>query len=163
MNFGKLIIQSIKKNHPTELGEAATLNTRIQEFDFEFVVADVDKYSFVFHKIGITNRASKARLSDKELKQKAETLANKITYLPQALEVVELDAHSSKVQLRSRTDVQQESESDYFEVILSGDGHVVLERFLYDPRRQQKKRHAFHVTERILENLVNDLLTAIRH
>ena len=98
-----------------------------------------------------------------DLKKRAEFLAKKVTYLLENLEVFEMDAVNLKIKLRSTSTQDEQAALSYFEIIMQGNGSISLARILFDKGKKQKQRIPFHVTNEVLEKLINDVVETIQN
>ncbi len=78
-----------------------------------------------------------------DLREQAQTIVEKITYLGCELKVIEVDGVSNAVQIRSK----QPAEDGYVEVILRGGNFLSLER----------KPAPLHISKGDFERLIKDL------
>ena len=95
-----------------------------------------------------------------DIKKRAKFLAKKVTYLHENFEVFEIDAVNLKIQLRSIL-AHERAALSYFEIIMQGNGSVSLARTLFDKGKKQKI--PFHVTNEVLEKLINDVVETIQN
>ena len=78
-----------------------------------------------------------------DLRQQAQAIVEKITYLGGELKVIEVDGVSNAVQIRSK----KTAEDGYVEIILRGGNFLSLER----------KPGALHISKGDFERLIKDL------
>lgn len=90
------------------------------------------------------------------LKRRAEQLAERLSYLQEPLALIELDGERGEAQVRSFPPRAEGRERAYFELALTGDGKVSLQRFL----ARHGKREAIDacVTRETLLRLVDDVV-----
>ncbi len=132
--------------------------------NFQLTVKDFDKSSFLLEslQIEISKESPEVPLDVDDLKKRAEFLAKKVTYLLENLEVFEIDAVNLKIQLRSISAHERVAVS-YFEIIMQGSGSISLARILFAKGKKQKQRIPFHVTNEVLEKLINDVVETIQN
>jgi len=97
-----------------------------------------------------------------DLKKRAEFLAKKVTYLLENFEVFEIDPVNLKIQLRSISAQDERVGLSYFEIIVQGNASISLARILFDKGKKQKQRIPFHLTNEVLEKLINDVVKTIQ-
>ena len=138
-------------------------NRTIENLNFQLTVKDFDKFSFLMENLQIemSKKSAKVSLDLDDLKKRAEFLAKKVTYLLENFEVFEIDAVNLRIQLRSTSVQDERAALSYFEIIMQGNGSISLARILFD--KGKKQRIPFHLTNEVLEKLINDLVKIIQN
>ncbi len=93
-------------------------------------------------------------------RSKAETFANRATYLPERLGFVETDAGGSTV-LRSTPETMRGKNSEYFEAKI-GDNAVLLERFKPKTSGGGRDNVPFYVTDDTIGRIADDAAHALQ-
>lgn len=75
------------------------------------------------------------------------------------INLLEIDPINLRIQLRSKSPQDEGAALSYFEIIMQGDGSISLERILFD--KGKKQRLPFHLTNEVLEKLINDVVKTI--
>lgn len=122
--------------------------------DLEIEEVEKDRLSSKVRKISTQGKASE---NFEALVQKAEDLAQKITYLDEDLRVVETDSAHDVVTLRSDEPQSSPQDVEYFEMALHKDGKTQLERKRYKREETETENVDFVVSEKTLERLGKDL------
>jgi len=97
------------------------------------------------------------------LKQWAENLCQRVTYLLENIGPLELSEQSGQVLIRSTPPDQGSLKSGFYEILLQShaDGNFSLRRFIADKNTPGRKQVDIQVTHEVLEKLVNDLVETI--
>src|SRR5690606_33015197 len=125
---------------------ASMSDTRITEqHDLEIEEVEADRLS---HKVRrVKSQGAPARSMD-ELKQRAEDIADQVTYLDEGLRVVETDSHNEVVVLRSDDPHSTSDDTlEYYECQVAADGSTQLERHKYTKSTTTKEKPDFVVTD----------------
>ena len=171
MILGKTIVYQLQqyllnqKGVSEEKGGNYIFNRNVENLNFQLTVQDFDKFSFLLERlqIEISKESAEVPLDVDDLKRRAEFLAKKVTYLLENLELFEIDAVNLKIQLRSTSPQDEQAALSYFEIIMQGNGSISLARILFDKGKKQKQRIPFHVTNEVLEKLINDVVETIQN
>ena len=139
-------------------------NRNVENLNFQLTVQDFDKFSFLLEnlQIEISKESPEVPLDVDDLKKRAEFLAKKVTYLLENFEVFEIDPVNLKIQLRSISAQDERVGLSYFEIIVQGNASIPLARILFDKGKKQKQRIPFHLTNEVLEKLINDVVKTIQ-
>jgi len=117
-------------------------------------LADVDSLACALNQLTLSTDAL-ANISGDELKNMAETLAGRLSYLLEAISPVEFDAEQCVVQMRSSPPQKDEDSTSYYELLARRGGHVSLIRYT-KPSGQVRSQAPAHLTREVLLRLVDD-------
>lgn len=98
-------------------------------------------------------------LSSERLKQVAEQLSKRITYLLEPISPIEVDAEGCTVQLRSNPPHKEDGRTTYYELLVSRAGRITLERYERVSKAERRTIPA-EVTREVLLRLINDFSAA---
>ncbi len=155
MDSGKHVVRELERRLKSD-GEKAFRFTHIcqaQELRVEF--ADIDRYSAVVMAIEVALIEPSAQTSRVASKQQALDLSERLSYLCNELNVLEIDSEHDCVQLRSALVEHDDGSRSYFELQLRGD---FLSLHKYRVYNLQRKQTSFLLSHDVLARLVNDLL-----
>ncbi|MEX2141889.1 MAG: hypothetical protein WD894_21670 [Pirellulales bacterium] len=93
------------------------------------------------------------------LKQVADRLSHRLTYLLEPITAVEVDANQCAVQLRSNPPQKDDNGTSYYELLVKRGGLISLSRFKKEPREVRCLVPA-HVTREVFLRLVDDFSKA---
>jgi hypothetical protein len=94
------------------------------------------------------------------LKQVAEQLARRLTYLLEPITAVEIDADQCAIQLRSNPPQKDDNGASYYELLVRKGGLVSLSRYKKEPREARRLIPA-QVTREVFLRLVDDFSKAV--
>ncbi len=100
-----------------------------------------------------------ARLSGDQLKQTAERLAGRLTYLLEPISPIETDAHGCVVQLRSNPPQKEADRTSYYELLVARAGEISLTRYTRASGAPRQVIPA-QVTREVLARLAGDFSAA---
>jgi hypothetical protein len=89
------------------------------------------------------------------LKQVAEQLSKRLTYLLEPITAVEIDADQCAIQLRSNPPQKDDNGASYYELLVKKGGLVSLSRYKKEPRETRRLIPA-QVTREVFLRLVDD-------
>jgi hypothetical protein len=121
-------------------------------------LAALDRVGCAFDRLQLTSDQLAGAGIDR-LKQVADALSQKLTYLLEPISPIEIDAHGCTVQLRSNPPSKDGDATAYYELLVEHTGSISLRRY----SRQQKSQRtpiAAEVTRQVLLRLVEDFATA---
>jgi hypothetical protein len=93
------------------------------------------------------------------LKQTAERLSSRLTYLLEPISPIEIDAQGCVVQLRSNPPHKETDRTSYYELLVSRSGELSLARYARIPGQPRQSIPA-QVTREVLARLVADFSAA---
>jgi hypothetical protein len=99
--------------------------------------------------------------SPQALKDWADRLTKRVTYLMEPLKVIEIDAAGGEVQVRSQSPTPRIDERGYYEMRLFRNGSLRLERFAYDDASRQRRAVPCQLTREVLERLADDVAASV--
>jgi hypothetical protein len=125
-------------------------------------LADYDRYSVALRNLQVAYYKDSPQNGDKVeayLRQRAEQITQRLTYLAEPLELLELDAEAGLVQLRSRAPQQEGEERVYWEAMLQARPHptVSLTRYRWTPDGSEREPFVYPITFVTLGRIVQDL------
>lgn len=122
----------------------------------ELDVTSVDRLSCAFHELRLTVPAFQTTAVD-QLKQWADDLCRRVTYLLEQLGALEIDPVSGQAQIRSTRPDRQDDQTRYYEIVLQLPGSLILRRYevIAGAGRQQID---LQTTLEVLQKLVPDLV-----
>jgi len=118
-------------------------------------VSDFDKYTYLCDHLELGLLKGSERSHGVKLREKADEVASKITYLLEKLFPLEIDESSHKALLRSKPPERRDGEIRYYELIIEKGCHLTLSRYCYSQRK--RRRIPMSLPVEILERLIDDL------
>jgi len=116
------------------------------------LAANLDKLNYYSERIG--------GASVEQLESLGRGLCERVTYLMEPLALVEIDGEAQSVQARSTPPQHDESSVRYFELSVSAQRGLSLQRF-EAPRRSPRTAIPAAMTRETLERLVGDCVEAV--
>jgi len=95
------------------------------------------------------------------LKEWDERLAGRVTYLMESLKLLEVDAEGGEAQIRSQNPTARAEQRGYYEVRLSRQGTLRMERFVVDETTRQRRPTPCQLTREVLERLADDITASV--
>ena len=162
MNPAQIMISKLE-NYLSEQKQADAFDTmvfdhKIEDIHFELEIVDFGKYSYSLKKFAA--RLTENSPTSDELREWAQRLAQRITYLLENLQILEEDTSTHRILLRSVLPEDSKSPVAYYELVLSGDGALCMRRFSYRKEQKSKTEVPFTLTKEVLEKLINDVMDA---
>jgi hypothetical protein len=93
------------------------------------------------------------------LKQVADRLSQRLTYLLEPITAVEIDADGCAIQLRSNPPQKDDNGANYYELLVKRGGLISLSRYKKEPRESRRLIPA-QVTREVFLRLVDDFSKA---
>jgi hypothetical protein len=121
-------------------------------------VVALDTLACAFNYLGVEVGALAAAPVE-TLKQVADRLSHRLTYLLEPITAVEVDADQCAVQLRSNPPQRDDNGTSYYELLLKKGGLISLSRYNKEPREVRRLVPA-HVTREVFLRLVDDFSKA---
>jgi hypothetical protein len=118
----------------------------------EVVLTDNDRFSHIAEKLQVKVSGQKSKA--KNAQAVAEKFCERVSYLPERLQYVEIDARGNAI-ARSTPSTMRSKHSEYFEAKASG-GEISLQRFKPNTQKPGRQSVPFHVTDETLERLADD-------
>ncbi|MFQ5770368.1 MAG: hypothetical protein ACE5HX_07525 [bacterium] len=147
--------QYVGKNKPENIIYEQEMN----KMHLHVVIKDCDKFSFLLEGIQFkfTDESQDLHLNWDSLKKYADNLIKKVTYLLEDLSIVEEDPVNSKLLIRSAASETEIPTPCYYEIIMTGNGTISLNRFKILKEQKQRVEVPFNLTNEVLEKLINDV------
>jgi hypothetical protein len=121
-------------------------------------IVALDTLACAFNHLGVEVDALGAAPVE-TLKQVADRLSHRLTYLLEPITSVEVDAGQCAVQLRSNPPQKDDNGTSYYELLVKKGGLISLSRFKKEPREIRQLVPA-HVTREVFLRLVDDFSKA---
>ena len=116
----------------------------------------LDSLACAFTRLSLA-ASSLSAMSVDELKQTAERLSSRLTYLLEPISPIEIDAHGCVVQLRSHPPQKDTDGTSYYELLVSRAGEISLCRYAR-ASGQVRQIIPAHVTREVLCRLAADFV-----
>jgi hypothetical protein len=127
-----------------------------QRLQAEIIALDTLACAFEFLGVEIDSLAAAPVTT---LKQVAEQLSKRLTYLLEPITAVEIDSNQCAIQLRSNPPQKDDNGASYYELLVKKGGLVSLSRYKKEPR-EARRRVPAHVTREVFLRLVDDFSKA---
>jgi hypothetical protein len=121
-------------------------------------IVALDTLACAFNYLGV-EIAALAKAPVASLKQVADQLSRRLTYLLEPINAVEVDADQCAIQLRSNPPQKDDNGTSYYELLVKKGGLVSLCRYKKEPREARRVMPA-HVTREVFLRLVDDFSKA---
>jgi len=89
-----------------------------------------------------------------------DRIVDRVSYLLEPLQILEVDGGAGEVQLRSGAPTTRQDLRGYYEVKLTRRGACRVERYVYDPAERRRRRTPCHFTREVVERLADDIAAA---
>ena len=123
-------------------------------------VTTADKMSCSLNQLGI-RPCEPARLTADQLKAWGERIGNRVRYLLEAIETMELDVPQGRLLLRSTPPEKKTNGTVlYYELLLETSGQLRLERYRFNAADRTRTPEPLHCTHELLEKLIDDLIAS---
>jgi hypothetical protein len=122
-------------------------------------LSSLDTVGLAFSTMEYAN-TSRTELSSDALKEWADRLTKRVTYLMEPLKVVEVDDKGGEVQVRSQSPTPRADERGYYEMRLFRQGNLRMERFVFDAGARQRRPTDCRLTREVLERLADDIVAS---
>jgi len=132
---------------------AIELTTGFDGINTNITLSDYDTYSVVMKELMVHQAASV------NLQQWADRVVERVTYLDEALAIIEFDPHQQVAQLRSVEPYQIDDTLTYWEVMLSVEEQPTAQvaRYLWEPTTAERTILAHPITYGTVARLVQDV------
>lgn len=162
MSLGEALVKNIekevaagKKAPLTAIGEDGHTVARV-------VLKDRDRLGSLAAEVSVIKKVSGAPSAARvDVRERAERLAGRVSYLPERLKFVETDAAGSAI-LRSSPETMRAPRSEYFEARV-GQSEVTLRRFAPRPSGGGRDAVPFHTTDDTLGRLADDAAAVLNN
>jgi hypothetical protein len=146
-------------NHRSRIEEERDGVRVFVEFD------DVDKIGMRMRQLYAENAKPfvDAELDTGRLRRQADEIVRRVTYLTEQIELIELDQHNGKAQLRSKHPQREKERTSFFEILFDGNHKLSLRRYESSGKALASRRVgiAFELTHDIFNRLVSDLVAVL--
>ncbi len=105
--------------------------------------------------------AGRPEWSSDALRAWGDRIAGRVTYLMEPLKVLEVDAAGGEVNLRSHGPTARDDRRSFYEVRLSRQGTLRMERWTFDEASRRRQRIPCQLTREVLERLADDLIASL--
>jgi hypothetical protein len=122
-------------------------------------LSSLDTVGLAFSTMEYAN-TSRTELSSDALKEWADRLTKRVTYLMEPLKVVEVDDKGGEVQVRSQSPTPRADERGYYEMRLFRQVSLRMERFVFDGGARQRRPTDCRLTREVLERLADDIVAS---
>jgi hypothetical protein len=130
--------------------------TEPADVHLELDVTSADRFSCGFRELRL-NVPPFTHTASGQLKQWADDVCQRVTYLLEQLDTIEFDPQTGQVQIRSTRPDRQADHSRYYEIVLQMPGQLRLCRFQTVPGLPREQID-LQITHEVLRKLVPDLV-----
>jgi hypothetical protein len=106
--------------------------------------------------------SSRPEWTSEALRAWGDRLAGRVSYLMEPLRVLEIEPDGGEVQIRSQSPTTRSEQRGYYEIRLSKQGTLRMERFVFDEATRQRRPTLCQLTREVLERLADDLAASTR-
>lgn len=152
-------VQQALQNWPPFTGACRLLSAQDGAVRLECRLTALDRLACAFEHLQVQHPAL-TNASLQRLKQIADQLSARLTYLLEPIRVLEADAQQCAVQLRSSPPEREADSAAYYELLVRADGTLSLARYVKQPGMPRQVTPA-QVTHEVLLRLVVDLTSAV--
>lgn len=99
-------------------------------------------------------------LAATDLKNWADRIVARVTYLMEPLVVLEIDRNEVQAELRSEKPTPRDGSRSYYELVLGKDASARLERVAFKDSDRKRVVVPFQLTREVLERLADDLVAS---
>ena len=149
----------IELNQLSVQGGRGTFSVSVVPGTLECEIEHLDQVGCAFQHLTLHSDRLAAAPVD-QLKDLAQDLAGRVTYLLEPIGLFEIDSESCVVQLRSVPPSRHGHDASYFEVLAQKGGSVNLKRYEKKPKLPRQQVVA-EVTREVLYKLSDDLVAAV--
>lgn len=130
--------------------------TEPADVHLELDVVSADRFSCGFRELRL-NVPPFTHTAPGQLKQWADEVCRRVTYLLEQLDTIEFDPQTGQAQIRSTRPDRQADHSRYYEILLQMPGQLSLCRYQIVPG-MPREQIDIQATHEVLEKLVPDLV-----
>jgi hypothetical protein len=98
--------------------------------------------------------------SSEALRAWGQRLAERVHYVMEPLQVLEIDGHGGEVQIRSQIPTARNEQRSYYELRLFRQGSLRMERYAFDDATRQRRQIPCQFTREVLERLADDMVAS---
>lgn len=122
----------------------------------ELDIVALDRLSCSFNELRLSIPETRGVSPDK-LKEWADVVCKRVTYLLEQMGPVEIDSELQQVMARSIPPSREDREIRYYEALFQAPGTLRLNRFQAFAGREGRTQIEMHATREVLQKLANDL------
>lgn len=130
--------------------------TEPADVHLELDVTSADRFSCGFRELRL-NVPPFTHTAIGQMKQWADDVCQRVTYLLEPLDTIEFDPQSGQVMVRSTRPDKQVDQTRYYEIVLQMPGQLTLRRYQVVPG-QPREQIDLQATHEVLQKLVPDLV-----
>ena len=158
MTLKSQLVQTLT-NLPLFAGREELVEIREGSQELSCQLTALDSMACAFTRLALKADSLSAMSTDR-LKQTAEALSAKLTYLLEPISPIEIDSQGCVVQLRSHPPQKEADQTSYYELLLARSGELSLCRYA---RSAGETRHVIpaEVTREVLVRLAGDFSAAV--
>jgi hypothetical protein len=135
-------------------GGSQPLAAAVEGISFQANLTALDQLAVAFSEFTVSHERLAAAQVER-LKQTAEKLARRLTYLLEPVSPIEVDPEQCVIQLRSNPPQRDDTSSTYYEILVRRGGHISLMRY-QKPRGQERIAVPALVTREVFLRLADD-------
>jgi len=157
MTVGRTMVEEVRKIAALGGRVAGTVRVDATPLHLSGEVLLADQLSCLVSEL--TVRATDGRtLTTEDLRETADTLCHRLTYLLEPIRVLEVDAEAGEVQARSQPPEKQPDRVRYYELRFATPSTLRLQRFEKRKESGERQQIPLQMTYELLEKLTNDLV-----
>ncbi|HTN74266.1 MAG TPA: hypothetical protein VL096_03430, partial [Pirellulaceae bacterium] len=123
------------------------------------ILPAVDRFACALERLTLESpRLANASIDD--LKQLSNALTQRLSYLLEPISLLESDASSATVQLRSNPPAKDDDQTSYYEIVARKGGSIELCRYVKQSG-QPREVTAAHLTHEVVARLSQDFVDAV--
>ena len=119
-------------------------------------VLAADRLSCSLGEIRLESRRP-AKLSAEDLRAWGQRISQRVHYMLEAIEPVEIDAGQGQLLLRSTPPEKKKGSTFYYELLLESSGRLCFSRRRFDTHARSRSAEPLHCTRELFEKLIDDL------
>ena len=134
-------------------------NVAVQQGDDTVIcaLAAIDSLGVSLHRLELQSKKLDG-LTAERLREVADRLARRVSYLLEAIAPIEIDDEACAIQMRSTPPYRKENATSYYEVLVTA-GAIMLRRY-NKARGTARQPEPFDLTRQVLYRLVDDFAAA---
>lgn len=160
MTLGRKVYQLVKERGPFNDRIEQVFSTE-DDLRVRCEICEADRLGCAVTQLEIV-REHPSQLSAAVLAERVERLCEKVTYLLEPLQTIEVDPRSKVILVRSRQPRQRDDELSYYELLAKEDWNLSLRRYTFEKSTRKRGPVPYVLTGDQLEMLLDDLAAPIR-
>lgn len=175
MNLGRRLVDKLNVIRQAGNGERLSLQQsgensgyvieeKMDGISLRVEIQDFDRFSYMVKSISLTRALappSTTSLKDLLLLQAAE-IERRISYLMESFRLVEIDEVNCLAQVRSTKPYRKNEDTFYYEVLMQHGISLTFSRYRMQHQAKERDVVLSHLTQEILERLVDDLAAVVQ-